>query len=65
MALKVTCPKCNYTFQLEDALSDELKEQLDAEKKELRKQMEDFKTSKEAVHRFPYPFNYPGFVLTL
>lgn len=51
MALKVTCPKCNYTFQLEDALSDELKEQLDAEKKELRKQMEDFKTSKELEYK--------------
>lgn len=47
MALEVTCPKCNHHFQLEDALSDELKEKLEEEKKQLRKEMIEFKNSKE------------------
>lgn len=51
MALEVSCPKCNHHFQLEDALYDELKEKLEFEKKELRKKMEEYKSSKEIEHK--------------
>jgi len=47
MATMIKCPGCGLEFPLEEALNDELKENIEREKQALRKQMMDFKKSKE------------------
>ncbi len=47
MATNIKCPSCNFEFPLEEALNDELKENIEKEKNELRHQMLEFKKSKE------------------
>lgn len=47
MATNIKCPSCNFEFPLEEALNDELKENIEKEKNELRQQMIEFKKSKE------------------
>lgn len=47
MATMIKCPNCSSEFPLEDALNDELKENIEKEKQTLRKQMMDFKKQKE------------------
>ncbi len=43
----IKCTSCGHEFPLEDALNDELKENIEREKQQLRQQMLDFKKSKE------------------
>lgn len=47
MSTKIKCPKCQNEFPLEAALTDELKEVIEREKEQLRKQMLDYKKAKE------------------
>lgn len=47
MATMIKCPSCSSEFPLEEALNDELKENIEREKQALRKQMLDFKKIKE------------------
>jgi hypothetical protein len=47
MATMIKCPNCSTEFPLEEALNDELKENIEKEKQALRKQMMDFKRQKE------------------
>lgn len=47
MATNIKCPSCNFEFPLEEALNDELKENIEKEKNELRQQMIEFKKAKE------------------
>ncbi len=47
MATMIKCPGCGLEYPLEEALNDELKENIEKEKQALRKQMIDFKKSKE------------------
>ncbi len=47
MATNIKCPSCTFEFPLEEALNDELKENIEKEKNELRHQMLEFKKSKE------------------
>jgi hypothetical protein len=47
MATMIKCPNCGSEYPLEEALNDELKENIEREKQALRKQMMDFKKSKE------------------
>lgn len=47
MATLIKCPSCGFEFPLEDALNDELKENIEKEKQELRRQMADYKRVKE------------------
>jgi len=47
MATMIKCPSCGQEFPLEEALNDELKENIEREKQALRKQMMDFKKSKD------------------
>ncbi|WP_153800945.1 DUF2130 domain-containing protein [Foetidibacter luteolus] len=47
MATMIKCPNCGHEFPLEDALNDELKENIEKEKQQLRQQMMDYKKSKE------------------
>lgn len=47
MSTKIKCPKCQYEFPVEDALSDELKDVVEKQKEQLRKQMVEFKQKKD------------------
>jgi hypothetical protein len=47
MATIIKCPNCSFEFPLEDALNDELKENIEKEKQSLRQQMLDYKKMKE------------------
>lgn len=47
MATLIKCPSCSFEFPLEDALNDELKENIEKEKQQLRQQMLDYKKNKE------------------
>jgi hypothetical protein len=47
MATMIKCPSCSSEFPLEEALNDELKENIEREKQALRKQMMDYKRVKE------------------
>ncbi len=47
MATNIKCPSCTFEFPLEEALNDELKENIEKEKNELRHQMLEFKKAKE------------------
>lgn len=47
MATMIKCPNCGSEYPLEEALNDELKENIEREKQALRKQMMDFKKVKE------------------
>lgn len=47
MATQIKCPSCAFEFPLEEALNDELKDNIEKEKQALRKQMLDFKIKKE------------------
>ncbi len=47
MATMIKCPSCSSEFPLEEALNDELKENIEREKQALRKQMLDYKKIKE------------------
>ncbi len=47
MATMIKCPSCSSDFPLEEALNDELKENIEREKQALRKQMLDYKKVKE------------------
>jgi len=47
MATLIKCPSCSFEFPLEDALNDELKENIEKEKQQLRQQMLDYKKHKE------------------
>jgi hypothetical protein len=47
MATMIKCPGCGMEYPLEEALNDELKENIEKEKQALRKQMLDFKKMKE------------------
>lgn len=47
MATMIKCPNCGSEFPLEEALNDELKENIEKEKAALRKQMLDYKKVKE------------------
>lgn len=47
MATMIKCPNCGSEFPLEEALNDELKENIEREKQTLRKQMMDYKKTKE------------------
>ena len=47
MATLIKCPSCSFEFPLEEALNDELKETIEKEKQELRKQMAEYKKIKE------------------
>lgn len=47
MATMIKCPNCSSDFPLEEALNDELKDNIEREKQALRKQMLDYKKVKE------------------
>ena len=47
MSTKIKCPNCQYEFPLEAALTDELKSVIEAEKEQLRRQMQDYKKNKD------------------
>lgn len=47
MPTMIKCPSCGSEFPLEEALNDELKENIEREKQALRKQMMDYKKVKE------------------
>lgn len=47
MATMIKCPNCGSEYPLEEALNDELKENIEREKQALRKQMMDYKKVKE------------------
>ncbi len=47
MATMIKCSNCGTEFPLEEALNDELKENIEKEKQYLRKQMADYKKTKE------------------
>jgi hypothetical protein len=47
MATMIKCPSCGSEYPLEEALNDELKENIEREKHLLRKQMVDYKMAKE------------------
>jgi hypothetical protein len=47
MATMIKCPNCGSEYPLEEALNDELKENIEREKQALRKQMMDYKKIKE------------------
>jgi len=47
MPTLIKCPSCGFEFPLEDALNDELKENIEREKQQLRQQMMDYKKTKE------------------
>lgn len=47
MATMIKCPNCGSEYPLEEALNDELKENIEKEKAALRKQMLDYKKTKE------------------
>jgi len=51
MSLEVTCPKCAHVFPLEAALQDELKDELEKERLDMRKKMEDYVKNKEAEYK--------------
>jgi hypothetical protein len=51
MATMIKCPNCGSEYPLEEALNDELKENIEREKQALRKQMMDFKNTKEEEAR--------------
>ena len=51
MATLIKCPSCNFEFQLENALNEELKNKIEKEKQDLRQQMLDYKKNKEDESR--------------
>lgn len=47
MSTKIKCPNCQHEFPLESALTDELKNVIEKEKEQLRKQVADYKQKKD------------------